>query len=112
MARTVVEIVYNHFPEIARKMPVACGRIVQETLFEIETFAKIVVPVDTGALRASIQTEMDSQTSGSVFTNQEYAHFVELGTSKMPARPYMTPAAEQARPKFMSKMQDLESRLA
>lgn len=111
MVRVVAEIVYDRFPEIARKLPREVGKIVQETLFDIETYAKLIVPVDTGALRASIQTEMDRPTGGSVFTNMEYAHFVELGTSKMAARPYMTPAGERARVNFMSKMRNLEARL-
>lgn len=107
----VAEIVYNHLPAISKKLPGVVGRIVQETLFEIEGTAKVLVRVDTGNLRASIQTEMESETRGSVYTAVSYAPFQEYGTYKMPAAPFMTPAAEQARPHFMDKLRNLEASL-
>jgi HK97 gp10 family phage protein len=106
-----VQIVYNNFPKITAALRPAVRTIVQETIFAIETTAKIKVPVDTGALRASIQSDMTGDTSGQVSTNMEYCEFVEFGTVKMGARPYMTPAAEGERRHFMDKMKDLESRL-
>jgi HK97 gp10 family phage protein len=110
MARTI-EIVYDKFPQLAARLPKAVREIVQETILGIESTAKIRCPVDTGALRASIQSEMTGDTSGVVGTNIEYAPFVEFGTSKMAAQPYMTPAAEGERRHYMKKMTDLESRL-
>jgi HK97 gp10 family phage protein len=110
MPRTIV-IEYDKFPELAARLPKAVGEIVQETILGIETQAKIKVPVDTGALRASIQSEMTGETSGQVATNIEYAPYQEYGTSRMAATPYMTPAAEAERRHFMKKMTDLESRL-
>lgn len=110
MASTI-QITYDHFPQLAAQLPVACGEIVQETLFDIETGAKLRVAVDTGALRASIQGEMTGETSGEVATNIEYSVYQEYGTIHMPAHPYMTPAAEAARRPFMRKMENLESRL-
>ena len=58
-----------------------------------ESHAKELCPVDTGRLRNSISHETDSD-SVYIGTNVEYAAFVELGTSKMKARPYLRPAAE------------------
>jgi HK97 gp10 family phage protein len=110
MPRTI-EIVYDKFPALAARLPEAVREIVQETIYGIETTAKIRCPVDTGALRASIQSEMTGETSGQVGTNITYAIFVEYGTSKAPAQPYMTPAAEGERRHYMRKMTDLESRL-
>jgi HK97 gp10 family phage protein len=110
-AGATVQIVYNHIPRIATALRPACGEIVQETLFAIETGAKLVVPVDTGALRASIESEMTGDTSGQVATNIDYSVYVEYGTTKAPAQPYMTPAAEAERRHFMRRMSDLESRL-
>jgi hypothetical protein len=110
-ARVAVEIQFNRFAEIAAKLPRETGEVVQRTLLAIETRAKLIVPVDTGALRASITTEMETQTSGVCYTPQEYAHFVELGTTRMAARPYFTPATEAARGPFLKEMSDLESRL-
>jgi HK97 gp10 family phage protein len=106
-----IEIVYDHFPQLAARLPEAVRTIVQETIFAIETQAKIRCPVDTGALRASIQSDMTGETSGEVATNIEYSVYQEYGTSRMAATPYMTPAAEGERRHFMKKFQDLESRL-
>lgn len=54
-------------------------------------FAQLFSPVDTGALRASIVAEA-SGGEWSVDATQPYAGFVEFGTSKMRAQPFMTPA--------------------
>ena len=106
-----IEIVFDHFPQLAAALPEAVGEIVQETILGIETQAKIKVPVDTGALRASIQSEMTGETSGMVSTNLEYSVFQEYGTVFQAGTPYMTPAAEAERRHYMRKMTDLESRL-
>lgn len=112
MPRTVVEIRYNHFPRIANALGREAREIVQKTAFEIEAGAKQIVPVDTGALKNSIQTEPEGNAAMVVYTNQEYAAFVEHGTGRQASQPYMTPAAEQARPGFMAAFRDLENRLA
>jgi phage protein, HK97 gp10 family len=113
MARrgTTITVISNRFAEIAARLPQETGEIVQKTLLAIETTAKMKAPVDTGALRASIQNEMEEETSGVVYTNQEYSQFVEFGTSKMAAQPYMTPAAEGERSHFLSDMSNLEGQL-
>src|SRR4029434_3335554 len=106
-----VQIVYNHFPRITARLRPAVRTIVMETCFAIETTAKIKVPVDTGTLMGSIQTEPTGETSGQVATNIEYSVYVEYGTVHMAARPYMTPAAEAERRHFLRKMGDLEAQL-
>ena len=59
-----------------------------------ESYAKELCPVDTGRLRNSIShAQMDEKTEV-IGSNVEYAPFVELGTRKMAAKPYLRPAAE------------------
>jgi HK97 gp10 family phage protein len=74
----------------------------------IEAAAKRYVPVKTGALKASITTELEAMaatiTAGEGLT---YAAAVEYGTSRMSARPYMRPAAEQYIPAFIAELQAL-----
>jgi len=106
-----VQIVFNNFPRITAALRPAVRTIVMETCFAIETTAKIKVPVDTGALMGSIQTEPTGETSGMVSTNIEYSVYQEYGTVKMAATPYMTPAAENERRHFLRKLGDLEARL-
>jgi HK97 gp10 family phage protein len=49
--------------------------------------------VDTGALRASIRTEKLGDYSYQIVTGVEYAIYLEMGSSKMSARPFMGPMA-------------------
>lgn len=69
----------------------------------VEAEAKRICPVDTGRLRASITYEIDENgLIARVGTNVEYAIYVEMGTWKMVAQPYLRPALEKLRPKIMA----------
>lgn len=59
-----------------------------------ETYAKQLCPVDTGNLRNSITHQQEDEKTEIIGTNVSYAPFVELGTVKMKARPFLRPAAE------------------
>ena len=59
-----------------------------------ETYAKRLCPVDTGRLRNSITHQQYDDHTEVIGTNVEYAPYVELGTVRMKARPYLRPAAE------------------
>ena len=64
----------------------------------IEERAKEIVPVDTGALQESIHVEKGDQLGEyRVVASEPYAAFVEFGTSKMAAQPYLIPAWRQVR---------------
>jgi len=65
--------------------------LVKATLL-VERTAKELVPVDTGTLKRSITHEFHSKTHATVGSNVEYAPFVELGTSRMTAQPFLRPA--------------------
>lgn len=60
---------------------------------EIAATARSLVPVETGTLRDSITAE-----PGRVYTDVDYAPFVEYGTSVDPAQPFLRPAADEANP--------------
>jgi hypothetical protein len=131
MARTVVRIEFNRFPQIAAKLPRETRQIVEETTLEVEADIKVAMAaeksgriygshqasapgeapaVDTSVLINSIQREVQG-TEGAVYTNQETAAMLEFGTSRMAPRPAWVPAAERAREGFVRKMRDLEGRL-
>lgn len=59
-----------------------------------EKYAKQDCPVDTGRLRSSITHETDNDTAY-IGTNVEYGPYVEMGTSRMRAQPFLEPAMEQ-----------------
>lgn len=55
-----------------------------------------IVPVDTGRLKNSIQFRSDpAQLLARVLTNVVYAPYVEYGTHRAAAQPYMGPAAKK-----------------
>lgn len=56
-----------------------------------EGYAKRLCPVDTGNLRNSI-SHTQSDNTEYIGTNVEYAPYVELGTSRTRAQPYLKPA--------------------
>lgn len=58
--------------------------------------SQVDVPVDTGELRDSGYSEVQDDRV-QVGYEAEHAPFNELGTSKMPARPFLRPAAYKDR---------------
>lgn len=100
----------------------------------IESDAKSRVVVDTGRLRSSIKTEKLGELGRTVFTNIEYAPYVEFGTKSkvnttimgedysevaikfkksngglggVRPRPYLFPAFETERPRIIKALRDL-----
>lgn len=61
-----------------------------------EGYAIKKCPVDTGHLRGSIAHEVDFDDDAVyIGTNVEYAPYVELGTSRQKAQPFLRPAASE-----------------
>ena len=77
------------FPSIVRE---ELGKAVEELALLIEAKAKELCPVDTGLLRSSITPVVESWAAAFVGTNTEYAPYVEFGTKKMAAQPFLEPA--------------------
>lgn len=68
-------------------------RALEECGLFAESVAKKLCPVDTGNLRNSIShTVARDEQVAYVGTNVEYAPYVELGTSRQRAQPYLKPA--------------------
>lgn len=66
---------------------------------------------DTEYLANNIFIEIDADGMGaSVESRADYSGFLEFGTSKMQARPYLQPALEENRPKIRSLYARLRSR--
>lgn len=62
---------------------------------QVETAAKRLAPVDTGRLRASIVSALGEDGRGlfvDIGTDVTYAPYVELGTARQAAQPYLRPA--------------------
>jgi len=48
----------------------------------------------------------NSKIEGAVYSTSGYGGYLETGTSKMPARPYMKPALDANFPKMPDKIKD------
>lgn len=78
--------------------------LVAKAAADVEREAKVRAPVDTGYLRNSIQATRTDELSWVVNVGADYGLFVEWGTSRMGARPFLHPAANAVRPQFMAAM--------
>ena len=85
---------------LAKLGPVVTARaklVLEKAARDVEARAKAVVPVDTGALKNSIQAAQEAPLTWAVNVGQGYGIYVEFGTHRMAARPYLTPAVEAVR---------------
>lgn len=77
-------------------LPARADAIARQGAEHAAESARALVPVRTGALRASIRAERTS-TGHAVRAGGgavDYAAYVEFGTRRMAARPYLRPAVE------------------
>ncbi len=86
---------------LAVEVTAALEKLSEETVED----AKGRVPVKTGALRDSIGGVVTGPQLVLTAT-QPYAGYVELGTRRMAARPYLTPATDQAKSKLPELLQE------
>jgi HK97 gp10 family phage protein len=89
-----------------RKVRAGTFEAVRDTFeIDIKTDAKANSPVKTGLNRQTIDTEVGEVQQGiaaEIFTQSGYGGFLELGTVKLKARPYIYPAFNKFRTKLMS----------
>lgn len=80
-------------------LPEAIERGVERSANFIADVARQLAPVDTGALRGSIRVEdgahaLARRVVAGGTDGVDYAAYVEYGTSRSAAQPFMTPAKE------------------
>ena len=83
----------KHSPEIRGAVKAAKARALEIIGGKGETYAKMLCPVDTGRLRNSITHVQEDESTEIIGTNVEYAPYVDLGTVKQRAQPFLRPAA-------------------
>lgn len=111
----------NGLSNLSAGMSARVGKVVQRTAQEVAASAKEKMAegksgrrygdhtasapgeapaIDSGNLAASIQIEPDGDLRAIIVVGAEYGPHLEYGTSRMAARPFLTPAMEEARPGF------------
>lgn len=90
-----VEVVQDNTDEVVEALGTAMTRALEAIGIQAEGYAKDLCPVDTGRLRNSITHVVDNgEKAVYIGTNVEYGPYVELGTSRQKAQPFLTPAAQ------------------
>lgn len=99
--------VESHSDEVLNSFSEAKNTALEEIGLLAESYAKEYCPVDTGRLRNSISHAVDEGEGAAVIgTNVEYAPYVELGTSRQKAQPYLEPAATNHTDEYRSIVED------
>jgi HK97 gp10 family phage protein len=83
----------------------AYARALERIGMQAEGYAQDLCPVDTGNLRNSITHTTDG-TAAYIGTNVEYAPYVELGTRRAAAQPFLKPAATDHRGTYANIVKD------
>mgnify|MGYP000006852678 CR=1 FL=1 len=83
----------------------AMQRALERIGMQAEGYAKDLCPVDTGNLRNSI-THITDDKAAYIGTNVEYGKYVETGTVKMAAQPFLGPAATEHTETYQNIVKD------
>lgn len=89
------------------KVGARAGQVMGKALNDIRAGAANRAPVDTGALRNSITTQVSRSGTvirGEVGPTASYGAYVENGTSRMRAQPYLRPATDAVVPGYESAL--------
>lgn len=78
----------NSIPDMLEETAAEVAKVVRENIKQENI-------IDTGALLASIKSEMESQDTAIVKDGVTYGVYNEFGTYKMAARPFFIPAVEK-----------------
>jgi HK97 gp10 family phage protein len=104
MATSVV--VQSFIPIVTAKVHAKAVAVTAKAAHDVEAHAKGNAAVDTGHMRNAINTVGKGLTY-EVHSPAEYSVYVELGTSRMAAQPFMMPALEFVRPSYLAAMRSL-----
>lgn len=89
-----VTIVKDNSDEFRDGLDAALTRALEKVGLVAEGYAKRMCPVDTGRLRNSVTHAMEGSEAVVIGTNVEYGPYVELGTARQKAQPFLRPAAQ------------------
>lgn len=86
----------------------AVKTVVKRNGAQLQTKAQKNAPVDSGTLKRSIGLDItDGGMTAEVEPSAEYAAYVEYGTRYMDAQPYLKPAYNEQKQKFIRDLNEL-----
>jgi len=134
-----IKIVFNDLPRLQGELRSLADKVIRKAAADIKARAQDKAPIDTGFLKNSIymktnresgyaaaraeamksnpeatmlpEVEDPGELSAIIAVGAEYGVYVEFGTNKAPARPYLTPATEEVRPALTEAMRRILGRL-
>jgi HK97 gp10 family phage protein len=104
-----VRITKNLLPKLASKVKEGAIEVINSHAHSIAAAARQLAPVKTGELRDSIAVSESSLGAVRVVAGAPHAVYVELGTSRMSARPFLRPAVESDRPGLIRDLEKVIS---
>lgn len=105
--KSELKVVFNNLDQIREDMRTQAGLAIRKAALDIEAQAKMNAPVDTGALRNSIAASKNDELSWQVAVGVNYGAFVEYGTTRMAAQPFLTPAVEAVKPALFAALESM-----
>jgi HK97 gp10 family phage protein len=93
------QIVFNRIPQVIAEVEANAQRTVAKVADAIAEDARGHAPVRTGRLRSSIEGRPKGKQAD-IAVDADYAAFVEFGTYKMAAKPFLTPAVSEHQDEF------------
>lgn len=93
----------------SRRVGADMAAVIRKGAMDIQRDAKILAPVDTGNLRSSISTDYTGDGRHGTMTAEigptaHYGIYLEFGTSKMRAQPFLFPATDRNEPGILAAM--------
>lgn len=107
-----VKVEFDEIPRILAELDGVMEVIVKKSTYDCEAAAKRRAAVDTGAMRSSIQSRFPTKLTGEVTVGVDYAIYVEYGTYKARAQPFLAPALREVEPAFKRAVGQALERLA
>lgn len=103
--RAQIVVVYNAIPSLIAHVEAESRSAVKKYADEVVRRARMYAPVDTGYLRSSIQAvSITAGKEAEVVVGAYYGAYVEYGTYKMTARPFLYPAMTEVAPEYFAEV--------
>lgn len=108
MAKKRIEVqVTDNSDQVKAAKNAALAAALEAIAEAAEGYAVVLCPVDTSRLKNSITHAVnEAEEQAIIGTNVEYAPYVEFGTVKMKAQPYLKPAIKNHTDEYMDIAMD------